>query len=99
MRGRIFIGKPGIRTHQMAAIIFNLVRRIIFYHHHPLTVLHGSSHGIFQAFQIDLIHNNLIHHDFNIMHLVTINTHPDLHFPQLTVYPYRDKTILSQIFE
>ena len=94
MRDRIFIRKPGIRTHQMAAIIFNLIRFVIFYHHHTLAVFHGSTHGIFQAFQICLIHDNLVHHNFDIVHLITINTHPDRYLPQLSIYPCRNKTIL-----
>ena len=96
---RVFIGNTRVRAHQMAAIIFHLVALVIFYRHHALTVLHCRCHGIFQTFQVDLIHHDLIHHDLDVVHLVAVNAHPDRDLPDLPVYPGRNKTILPQVLE
>ena len=76
MRSRIPVRNPGIRTHQMPAIVFNIPAIQRFNHHHPFTVFHGSSHRAFQAFQIDMVDNHLIDHYLDAVHLITIQLHP-----------------------
>ena len=83
----------------MTTIIFYLFRLVVFHCHHTLTVLHRRGHGILQSFQVNLIHNNLVDHDLDIVHLVPIHAHPDRDLSQLTVYTGRNKTVLPQILE
>ena len=86
MGRRIFIRDTRVRAHQMATVIFYLVALVIFYRHHPFTVLHRCRHGVFQALLVNLLHHDFIHHDFNIVHLVTIHAHPDRDFPYLSIH-------------
>ena len=94
MRSRIPVRNPGIRTHQMPAIVFNIPTIQRFNHHHPFTVFHGSSHRAFQAFQIDMVDNHLIDHNLDIMDFIPIHTHTESDFTDLPVYPCRNESFL-----
>ena len=100
MGSRVAIGNARVGTHQVAAVVFQLAGIGIHDHQGAFPMLHRSGKGRLEAPQVHVVANDdFVYQDFNVVNLVTVDTHARTDFLQLAVHAHREEPLAAKAFK
>ncbi len=99
VRGGIVEGRSARRAHQVPAVEARTLRFVIIEGNRPFPLPHRLLKTLHQPLAHSLIHHEAVHHQVDVVYLVTIQVHAGGNLPNLPVHTHMDVSLFGERFE